>query len=163
MKSLKENYERNEKIVKIICIISIVGIILGIIFGGLYLIFKKSFLDTIACYLLTISVIPVLFLQVAMPANFHNFGMKSLGITSLFFFLLIFPLANILFLGGINELYGIIPSYYLIIANDTTREIVGIDSAKQFFWTFVVVIYVDLISLGFILGILKKSSKIVLI
>jgi hypothetical protein len=160
MKTLKNDY-RIEKMMKVISIISGVAVITGIIAGVLYLIFEKSYLDTVACYGLTLFVLPVLAIQIAMSANIGQYGTKGMGGWSWLFILIMFPFADAWFLAGINALYHFFPNYHLIV-DKVLKEETRISSDHQF-WLGVVIIYFSLIIIGFIIRIIKeKKNKIIL-
>lgn len=156
MKTL-ENYYRVEKIMKVISIISGIAMITGLVAGVLYLIFEKSYLDTIACYGLTLFVLPILAIQIAMPANIEQYGTKSMGAWSWLFFLVMFPFADAWFLTGINALYHFFPNYHLI-ADKVLKEETRISSNHQF-WLGVAIIYFSLIIIGFIIRIIKERMN----
>lgn len=156
MKEL-ESYKRREKIVHILSVMSLIGIITGMVFGILYLIFEKEYMNTVAVYGLTTFMVPFLCLQVAMPANYHNFGINSLGWISLVFFLIMFPFCDMWFFAGINALYHIVPDYHSVkdpILQETLRY-----AAMKQSWTYIGIIYASLVSLGFLLRIFKKPDR----
>ena len=162
MKTL-ENYYRVEKMIKVISIISGVAMIIGLIAGVLYLIFEKSYLDIIACYGLTLFVLPVLAIQILMPANIEQYGTKSMGAWSWLFFLVMFPFADAWFLAGINALYHFFPNYHLVV-DKVLREEARIIYNHNF-WLWTAIIYFSLITIGFIIRIIKKrinKNKVIL-
>lgn len=156
MKEL-ESYKRSEKIVLILAVMSVIGIVTGIVFGILYLIYGKEYMDTVAVYGLTTFMVPFLCLQVAMPANYHNFGINSLGWISLFFFLILFPFCDMWFFAGINALYHIVPDYHFV-RDSILQETLRYAAMKQS-WTYIGIIYTSLVSLGFLLRIFKKFDR----
>lgn len=156
MKNLS-NYERNDKIVRIVCMISLLSIFIGIVACVLYLIFKIDFLDIIAVYGVIFFLLPVLLLQTAMPANWHRFGIKNIGSVSWFFFLFMFPVADVGFLCSMNSLYHLIPNFHLI-TDIVAKEEVRIES-MHLFLIYLAVIYVSLIGLGFVFSLFKNKNK----
>lgn len=161
MKTL-EISKRNEKIVLVLSLMSVIAIIVGIVSGILYLMYKKEYLDTVAVYGLTAFMIPFVLLQVAMPANYHNFGINSLRWFSLVFFLILFPFCDMWFFAGINALYHIVPDYHFV-KDAILQETLRYESARQSF-TYIGIIYVSLISLGFLIRFSKGmfTKKLIL-
>lgn len=158
------NYEKNERITKILSIFSLVSLVIAIASFVLYAFFGGDTLDTIAVAGLTAFVLPILVLQVAMPANFHIFGTKDIGVPwSLFFFLFIFPFADLWFFSGINTLFNIIPDYGSVIygpMNEQMKEFFRNEAMKEVMkeaGMYIGSIYVGLISTGLLLR--KRSTK----
>ncbi|NCU28049.1 MAG: hypothetical protein EOM85_00010 [Candidatus Moranbacteria bacterium] len=84
-----------EKVAEIICILSIVAVVIGLLAGILYLNLKISYLDTIACYGFTLFVLPILALQIAIPANIGQYGAKNMShIFLILLFSVIFPFVD---------------------------------------------------------------------
>ena len=161
MKTL-ENYERNEKIVRGLSIVSAIGFIATVIFGFLYLIYGKKYMDDLGGYGLMVFIFPFLLLQIAMPANFHYFGINSLGWRSLFFFLIMFPFCDALFITGMGTIFKFIsfPHHdaYHGIQSAIRQE------ATRLTMIYGLIIYVSLISIGFIIRFSKGmfTKKLIL-
>lgn len=151
-----QSYQKTEKILSIFALSSLV---IAIISGVLSLIYKVKFLDTVAVYGLTAFITPFLLLQVAMSANYHTYGIKTMGKLSWVFYLLIFPFVNLWFFSGINALYHIVPNYHLV--DRTLRDAVQEESMRQA-WTYIGIIYISLIALGFLLRFFKKPTRMTL-
>ena len=156
MKNLS-NYERNDKIVRLICVISLVSFGVTVFTSILYLIYKIDFLNTVAVYGVIFFLLPVLLLQVAMPANWHRFGMKNAGKVSWFFFLFMFPVADVGFLCSINSLFHLIPNFHLV-SDAVIKEEIRVESI-HLFRNYLAITYVSLTGLGFILGLFKNKSQ----
>lgn len=154
------SYQKSERVTKILSIFSIASLVIAIVSFVLYTFFGGTTFDTIAVAGLTAFMLPVLVLQVAMPANFHIFGTKGMGIPwSLFFFLFIFPFADLWFFSGLSTLFNIIPDYHSVM-NRSMKELVR-NQAMTEAWTYIGSIYVGLISVGLLLR-KKTGEKIVL-
>lgn len=147
-----KSYQKTEKILSVI---SLGSFAIAVVSGVLSLIYKVKFLDTVAAYGLTVFITPFLLLQVAMSANFHTYGIKSMGKLSWFFYLIIFPFVNMWFFAGINSLYKIVPNYHLV--DRTLRDAVREESMRQS-WAFIGIIYISLIGIGFLLRFFKKPQ-----
>lgn len=154
------SYQKSERVTKILSIFSITSLVIAISSFVLYAFFGGKTFDTIAVAGLTAFMLPVLVLQVAMPANFHVFGTKGMGtVWSLVFFLLLFPFADLWFFSGISTLFNIIPDYHSVI-NGSMKELVRNEAMKEA-WTYIGSIYVGLISIGLLLR-KRSTEKIVL-
>ena len=149
-----KSYQKTEKVLSII---SLCSLVIGLISAVLFLIYKVKFLDILAVYGLTVSIVPFLILQVAMSANFHTYGIKAMGKISWLFYLLLFPFVNLWFFSGINALYQIVPNYHLV--ERSLRDIVYEESIRQS-WTYIGIIYFSLIGLGLLLRNFKKPTQI---
>lgn len=148
-----ESYQKTEKIISVI---SPSSLAIGLISGVLSLIYKAEFLDTIAVYGLTLFITPVLILQVAMTANVHTYGIRSMGKLSWVFYLLVFPFANFFFFAGINALYDIVPNYHLV---ERSLRHAAAQESFRLTSTYVGVIYFSLIGLGILLRNFKKPNQ----
>src|SRR3989344_3371870 len=158
MKKTKNN-KTAEKMMLSLCLVSIVSIIIAIVFGVLYLIFAKEYMDTVAGYGLTIFMLPVLILQIAISANtsYIEPEIKQKYWLYPIFFLIVFPFADMWFFNGINALYDIVPNYHYI-HDRILREEIRIESMQQS-WKYIGIMYISLISFGFLLRIFKRSNK----
>ena len=132
------SYERKEKIAKFFSIVSLIGIIVGILFGILYLIYENSLFDTIAVCGLTLFVLPFVLLQFFMTAHLYGNG---LGWVYLLFYLILFPFVNMWFFSGINSLFHFIPTYYYSHNRGTGITIAEIEEYRRQAWLFVGGIY----------------------
>ncbi len=144
------SYERKEKVAKIFSFVSGIGVVSGIIFGILYLIFKNPLFDTIAVYGLTIFILPVVLLQFFMTAGIY-YGV-GLGWIYVFFYLFLFPFADMWFFSGVNAIYHIIPDYHVMDA--ITRS----DFTEKS-WLYIGGIYFFVIVLGLIWRMGKNITK----
>lgn len=150
------SYQKSERVTKILSIFSLVSLVIAILSFVLYAFFGGKTFDTIAVAGLTAFMLPVMVLQVAMPANFHIFGTKGMGTRwSLFFFLFIFPFADLWFFSGISTLFNIVPNYHSVI-NGPMKELIRNEAAKEA-WTYIGLIYMGLISIGLLLR--KRSTE----
>lgn len=153
------SYQKSERVTKILSIFSIASLVIAIVSFVLYAFFGGKTFDTIAVVGLTAFMLPVLVLQVAMPANFHIFGTEGMGAWSIFFFLLIFPFADLWFFSGLSTLFNIVPNYHSVI-NGPMRELVRNEAMKEA-WIYIGSIYVVLIITGLLLR-KRSTEKIVL-
>ena len=154
------SYQKSERVTKILSIFSIASLVIAILSFVLYAFFGGTIFDTIAVASLTAFMLPVLILQVAMPANFHVFGTKEMGIPwSLFFFLFIFPLADLWFFSGLSTLFNIVPDYHSVM-NGPMKELVRNEAMKEA-WTYIGSMYVGLIIIGLLLR-KRSTEKIIL-
>ncbi len=143
------SYKRKEKIVRIFSIVSAIGIIIGVIFCLLYLIYKNPLFDTIAVYGVTIFILPFVLLQFFMTAGIYGVGF---GWIYLFFYLFIFPFVDILFFSGVNVLFHIIPDYHIMDA-------VARNNLIEKSWLYIGGIYFSIIILGLIWRMGKNITK----
>lgn len=150
------SYERKENVAKIFSFVSLIGIIVGIIFGLLYLIYENSPYDTIAIYGLTIFMLPFVLLQFFMTAGIYGNG---LGKIYFLFYLLLFPFVNMWFFSGINAIFHIIPTYYYSHNRGTGITMAEIEELRRQAWLCVGGIYLLMNGLGLLWRILKKVIR----
>lgn len=148
-----QSYQKTEKTLSII---SLSLLAIGIISGVLSLIYQIKFLDTVAVYGLTAFITPFLLLQVAMTANVHTYGIRTMGKLSWLFYLILFPFVDLWFFSGMNALYHLVPNYHLV--DRSLREVVREESMIQSL-TYIGIIYFSLIGLGLLLRNFKRTSK----
>lgn len=151
-----QSYQKTEKTLSII---SLSSLAVGMIAGVLSLIYKIKILDTVAAYGLTFFITPFMLLQVAMTANIHTYGTRTMGKLSWLFYLVLFPFVNLWFFSGINALYEIVPNYHL--ADRSLRNAVRETSMRQS-WTYIGIIYFSLIMIGLLLRNFKKPTRLTL-
>lgn len=153
----EQTYERNEKIVKLFSIFSLVSLGGGLVAAIMGIILKSDYLlNTVAVYGLTLFVVPFLALQIAMFAGFHTYDIKNMGWLSVFF-LVIFVFIDAWFFSGINVLYNIIPNFRLI-EDRAMRAELRAESLKES-WKYIGMIYVTLIGTGLTIRSFTKRTK----
>ncbi|MGY4884275.1 MAG: hypothetical protein ACP5NZ_01720 [Nanobdellota archaeon] len=105
------SHKRTEKIAHTLSLISLIGIIEGIIFGCLYLIYENPIYDSLAVVGLTVFIFPFVLLQFFMSAGLYGEGM---GWLYLLFYAILFPFIDMWFFAGLNSLFNVLPNYHLV-------------------------------------------------
>jgi len=141
--------DREGRIVEFFAWISLTGIVVGAIFSILYVIYENPFFGIGAISGFTTFVFPVILLQFVMSADIYP---KGLGIFYLFFYFLIFPLADMWFFNGINVLFNILPNYHMV--DSLTRGEIIREA-----WLFIGSIYLVMNGAGLIWRIGKSFFK----
>jgi hypothetical protein len=131
--------DRERNVVEFFALISIIGIVMGIIFEVLYVIYENSLFDTIAVYGFIAFVFPFVLLQFFMSAGLYGNG---LGWIYLLFYLFLFPFVNMFFFSGINILFHIVPTYHYSHNRGTGITMAEIEEFRRQAWLLVAMIYV---------------------
>lgn len=155
MKSYAE-YKRNEKITKFISKISMIAVIIAIIGVFLNLFINEPFIDTISLTGIVVFMLPMILLQIAMPANWHNFGTNSMGNWSYLFYIIIFPLSDIWVINGLNGLFHFLSNYQS--ENNQLFRMVARAEYFNLILLYSAILYVFLITIGLLLRFFKKKS-----
>jgi hypothetical protein len=143
------SHKRTENVARILSVVSLNGVIVGIIFGFLYLIYKNPIYDTLAVYGLTLFILPFVLLQFFMTAGFYGNG---LGWIYVLFYLVLFPFVDIWFFSGINAIFQIIPNYHI---KDTLARTEFIERS----WLFIVGTYLLVNGAGLLWRIGKNTTR----
>ncbi len=148
-------FEKAEKIAKRFAVMAIVFLVIGIVSTSIMVITNIKLFDTIGCIGLTGMIIPFLVLQVAMSADYHQFGTTELGKTSLLFYLVMFPFTCMWFFAGIDSLFHIVPDFHIIKDREMREVVKAVARKESLFW--IGVIYAGLTTFGLTIRLLRKK------